>query len=267
MSIDSVLRGLGRALGWIVVASACGVSGAAAQTELPLEDDPLIGDRPDFTESAVTITPGRFQVEAGLTFLDENEEDVSEFGELLIRIGLSPRTELRLTLGSYVSIEPDLGDRVSGLSDASIGAKIVVSESANWNTAVLLGTTVPTGSSEFRDTSLQPGVVFAAERDLSDSVSFGTNAGYVYASADGERYGEFVASAAAGVALTETTGVFFELFGVIPESSAGGPEAYFFDAGVTRLLSANFQLDIRAGAGLNSAATDFFAGAGLIWRH
>lgn len=266
MRIQPRLQALRTALAWAILTTALGCSAAGAQTETTPAEDPLIGDRPDFTESAVTITPGRFQVEAGFTFLDESAEDVQDFGELLVRIGLARRVELRVTLGSYVRVEPTDGADVSGLSDAAIGAKIGISESGGWTTAVLLGTTVPTGASEFRNSSLQPAAVFAAERDLSQSVSLGTNVGYVYASDEGERFGEILASAAVGVPLGETTGAFFELFGVIPESS-GGPEAYFFDAGVTKLLSPNFQLDVRAGAGLNSSAADFFAGAGLIWRH
>ena len=31
-------------------------------------DDPLVTDRPDFTESAVTVTRGRTQIEMGYTF-------------------------------------------------------------------------------------------------------------------------------------------------------------------------------------------------------
>ncbi|MFQ5990494.1 MAG: hypothetical protein ACE5K9_11330 [Candidatus Methylomirabilales bacterium] len=30
--------------------------------------DPLVTDRPDFTESTETVAPGRFQIEAGYTF-------------------------------------------------------------------------------------------------------------------------------------------------------------------------------------------------------
>ena len=73
------------------------------------------------------------------------------------------------------------------------------------------------------------------------------------------------ASAALGFGLSETAGAFVEVFGFIP-SDSGGPETYFFDAGVTQSLNPDLQLDLRAGVGLNSAADDYFVGAGLIWR-
>jgi hypothetical protein len=267
MRYARLFRILLSAAAWSALSLALGLGAARAQSESTAEEEPLVGDRPDFTESALTIAPGRFQVETGLTFIDESSEDVEEIGELLFRIGLTRRVELRVTAGSYVRVEPDFGNDLSGLSNSAIGAKIGLTEGDTWTTALLIGTTLPTGSSDFRDSSLQPSAVFAAERDLTGNVSLGTNLGYVHASADGERFGEALASVAVGVDLGETTGAFFEVFGVIPESSDAGPEAYFFDTGLTRLLSPNFQLDVRAGVGLNSNAADFLAGAGLIWRY
>lgn len=257
------MRRLTRPAFALAILWAFGTAPAGAQ---PSEDDPLIGDRPDFTESAITIAPGRFQLEAGVTHSQGDEEDVDELGEILVRIGLSRRVELRLGLPSYLRIEGQGASDVTGFSDAELGAKIAIAESWGWTTAVLIGTSLPTGSSELRESSLQPGALLAAERDLSPRISLGTNVGYVYSKAGGERHGEVLASVATGIGLGETTGLFVELFGTIPES-AGGPETYFLDAGLTRLLSPDFQLDIRAGVGLNSAADDFFAGAGLIWRH
>lgn len=53
------------------------------------DDDPLVGDRPDFTESAVTIAPGRVQVEAGATFYADTglTYDVNDDLQLDLRVG------------------------------------------------------------------------------------------------------------------------------------------------------------------------------------
>ena len=232
---------------------------------LAQEDDPLVGDRPDFTESAVTVTKGRIQVEAGATHSDAGKGESQEIGEILVRIGLSGQLELRIGLPSYALVDgPGTGDP-SGFVDSSVGVKIALAELRGWTTALLLGTTLPTGSSEFREPHPQPGAVFVAERDLTASVSLGTNVGYGYASAGGEQFGEAIASLAVGFGLGDTTGLFLEVFGTVP-SGRGGPETYSFDAGVTQSLGPDFQLDVRAGVGLNSAADDVFVGAGLIWR-
>lgn len=228
-------------------------------------DDPLIGDRPDFTESAVTVSPGRVQVEAGVTYGEADRDQVLEMGEVLVRVGLHPRLELRIGLNSYAKV--DSGRReFSGLVDSSLGAKIALGKAGGWTRAVLVATSLPTGSREFGEPDLQPEAVFAADRDLSESVSLGTNFGYTYASTDGRRVGEALGSAVLGVAATERVGAFFEVFGIVPLAS-GEPETYFVDAGLTRSLSPGFQIDFRVGAGLNSSADDFFTGAGLTWRH
>ena len=66
----------------------------------------LVTDRPDFTESAVTITPGRVQVEAGASVAEADGTEALAVGELLVRIGLTERWELRLAPGSYERVEP-----------------------------------------------------------------------------------------------------------------------------------------------------------------
>ena len=230
------------------------------------DDDPLVGDRPDFTESAVTITPGRVQIEAGVTYTDDDPVEVWEIGEVLARIGLTDRLELRVGLNSWAQVELPRGRDVSGFVDSSLGIKVALGELGGWTTALLASTSLPTGSSEFREDRYQPDVVFAAERDLSEAVSLGTNVGHAWASDGGERFGESFASAALGVGLSDATGAFFELFGFV-RSSGGGPDTYFFDAGVTHALGPNLQLDFRVGTGLNDEAEDLFAGAGVIWRH
>lgn len=250
------------AAAWLTLLVLATAGAASAE-----DDDPLVGDRPDFTESAVTIAPGRVQVESGATHTDSGDAESQELGEVLVRIGLTPRLELRVGLPSYARVDGLRGNDPSGFTDASLGIKLALGEAGGWTTALLAGTSLPTGSSEFRSSRAQPDVVLAAERDLTDSVALGTNVGfsYGYDSQGGGRFTEFFASAALGLPLGESAGVFVELFGFVP-SSSGGPESYFFDAGVTRGLGPDLQLDVRAGVGLNSAADDYFVGAGLIWR-
>jgi hypothetical protein len=63
--------------------------------------------------------------------------------------------------------------------------------------------------------------------------------------------------------------MFTEWFAFYPTSALAdgiGPEHYF-NGGFTYLVTNNFQLDIRAGLGLNQAADDFFAGTGFAVRY
>lgn len=63
--------------------------------------EPLISDRPDFTESTSTVHPGEVQAEGRYTFSQVSDERSSAAGELLVRIGVTRRAELRLEPGSY----------------------------------------------------------------------------------------------------------------------------------------------------------------------
>ena len=181
-------------------------------------------------------------------------------------MGVARRLEVRIGLNSYARDRAPGVEDSTGFVDSSLGAKVALGETAGWATAILFNATLPTGSSGSRETHPQPEVILLAQRDLTEILSVGTNLGYGYPSSEGERFSEIFGSLSLGVSLGKTVGAFFEVFGFVP-TGTGGPETYFFDSGLTKTLGANLQLDIRLGAGLNSAADDLFAGAGLIWRH
>ena len=57
----------------------------------------LITDRPDFTESTVTVGKGIAQLEFGYTYIDTGDSNVHSLGEPLLRYGiLTEWLELRL---------------------------------------------------------------------------------------------------------------------------------------------------------------------------
>jgi hypothetical protein len=234
-----------------------------------VEEQALVTDRPDFTESAETIAPGRVQLETGYTFADEEgDAETHSWGELLVRIGVSRIVELRLGFNSYLQATRP-GEDPSGVEDSSVGVKIKLQEiregSGRPQVALLLGTTLPTGSSEYRESHLQPGAALALGWALSPRTGLGVNLNYAYLSEEGEQFSEFAGSLALGYALRHRLGGYIEYFGFKPQSD-GGPDTHFLDGGFTWLLSNNAQLDARAGVGLNSAAADYFVGAGAAWR-
>jgi len=71
----------------------------------------LVTDRPDQTESSVTVPIGHVQVEAGWT-MTRNEEgtttvDVHEVPGVLVRTGIHERIELRLGWSGHVSVSSE----------------------------------------------------------------------------------------------------------------------------------------------------------------
>lgn len=241
----------------------CGVPGARAE--------PLVTDRPDFTESAETVAPGRLQLEGGYTFFRVEEEELHSLGELLLRVGLLEQLEFRLAANSYVWLENPGGDD-QGFVNMSLGAKIKLFDAAERfdvirpNVALIFETTLPTGSVDFSADEPQPIGKVALSWDISGSLSLGSNLNYAYLSEEGDRFHQFSGSLALGYQLTEKWGTYIEYFGFVP-ASKDGPNESFFDGGFTYLVNDNLQLDARAGIGaFNGKSPDYFVGIGMSWR-
>lgn len=242
-----------------------GTAGAASSL-----DEPLVTDRPDFTESTDTLPPGHGQLEGGVTLTEIDGDDTTSWGELLLRIGLHERWELRLESGSYAVLRPRGAPSVEGLEDAAIGFKVRLVDARGRRPALsLLGaTSLPTGDSELSSSSWQPSGLVAAAWELSPRLSLGANGGLEYASEEGERFGRGSASVALGFAASDRLGLYAELYGFSRETPRGDP-TLTADGGVTFLLSDDAQLDARIGRRLVAEAGgegENLVGVGFAWR-
>jgi hypothetical protein len=130
------------------------------------EQDPLVSDRPDFTESTGTIAPRHVQVEAGVTWQEVGEEDSLAAGEVLVRLGLGDNLEARLGVGSWSRVDTPVG-RADGYGDPTLGIKVRLTDPQEDRppglpaVALLLGTTLPVGSDELTADEWQPEVKLA----------------------------------------------------------------------------------------------------------
>ncbi|HEX9945053.1 MAG TPA: transporter [Thermoanaerobaculia bacterium] len=249
------------------------VAPLAAQDFSALQD-PLVTDRPDFTESVSTVPPGHYQIEAGTTFARQGDADSSSLGEVLVRIGAGERLEARLGLGSYGRVDPGLPvtGTVSGYEDPSVGLKVRLTEDdpdllapGHPAMALLFATTLPLGSDELTSDEWQPEAKLALSWALTDRWSLGSNLGYAYPAGEDERFHQLSASLTAGLSLTERLGVYLEGFGFSKESTDGSGTRYV-NSGLTWLLSNDLQLDVRIGAGLDDPHPNWFAGLGAAVR-
>ena len=242
--------------------------GALLASSAVADDDPLVTDRPDFTESAVTVTRGRTQIELGYTFTETGDFEEQSFGEVLLRIGWTEIAELRLGLNSWLQVDGP-GVNLSGAEDLTLGCKIRLSDplppgSSLPQVALLFATTVPTGKDEFNAPDPQPSVTLALAWQLSERTSLGSNVGYTRMGESGDRFGEASASLSLGRSLNDRLGGFLEVYTLNRQEGRGDDQ--FVNAGFTWALSADSQLDFRAGTGLDSDGADFFVGAGAAWR-
>jgi hypothetical protein len=252
-------------------AFAIAVLGLAAAA--PAQDsrftEPIVTDRPDFTESAQTVPHGAFQLEAGYTFVSRSGPDEHTFGEVLLRYGISPDLELRLEAPSLVMLSGNTDDEDSGLSDMSLGLKHRLAEQDGWRPAlaVIAALVLPTGTNGFSESTFIPEATLAWSYDLQEPFTLSGNFNLsVPEDDDDDRFLEPSASIALGIGLTDNVGAFIEYFGFYPDLSTDRPNTHYADGGLTYLINPNLQLDARIGAGLNSDADDLFAGVGFAVR-
>ena len=263
------LEGAGLAGLIVLVALLLPLDAAAQEAGSP----PMVTDRPDATESAVTVAPGTFQLESGYTYGKIEGIAVHNLGEILLRIGVTDSVEVRLGANSYQWVRASRATE-QGLEDSTLGVKIKLVDSGGGSgfgspqVAVLASTTLPTGASLLTQEKVQPEVRFAVAWDLSERFALGTNIVYVYGNdvLVDERFHQGGSTLALGYALTDRVGAYVEYFGVYPVLK-DGPSENYVNGGTTFLIDQNFQLDARVGYGLNGLEDDFFVGfgSGVRW--
>ena len=266
--------------------------GSARSAEEP---DTIVTDRPDFTEASSTVGKGRVQLEAGYTFTRDRkagEQFTSHsYPEALLRLGMfADWFELRVgqNFGTERTTMAD-GTRLrsSGADDLYLGVKLGLTEQQAWRPemAMVLQMTVPTGGRDFTAREVLPGLNLLYGWDvIKDKLSVGGSTqanrgrgdvalpdfmGLDQAVTGKHSYLLLAQSATVNYTLTEKLGAYTEWFAFFPHSALGpdiGPEHYL-DGGFTYKLTPTFQLDIRAGMGLNHHAADFFAGSGFAIKY
>jgi len=258
------------------------------------EPDTIVTDRPDFTEASSTVGRGRIQLEAGYTFFRDRSGNTRftahSYPEMLWRIGMfADWFELRIGQNFATEQVAQLGESgsITGADDLYLGCKIGLVEQNGWlpEMGMILQMTVPSGLREFSAREVLPGINLLYSWDvLPDCISIGgsTQANrarstfeipvapdFVDVATVGHSYLEVATSLTVGYTLTKKFAAYTEWFALFPHSSIDpgvGPE-YYFNGGFTYLVTDNFQLDIRAGLGLNDHATDFFTGTGFAVRY
>ena len=245
--------------------------------------EPLVTDRPDFTESTETIEVGYGQLEMGYTFTVDREgsDRVRDHTapELLLRVGLAERLELRIGWNGYAFADQQFvtttsaGRRVTrddwsqGSNDLSLGIKYKFFEqSGPWpHFGIIAAVSVPSGSAGVSSGDVDPAVVFLWAYDVTDRFAVAGNVGVAYPTDAADRFVQTSASLSFAYALTERIGGYVEYFGFYPNTERSDA-AHSINAGLTYLVNNDFQFDWRVGAGLNEEADDFFTGVGLAWR-
>lgn len=245
--------------------------------------EPLVTDRPDFTESAVTVPWGHLQLETGYTFTYRSGDGVRSkdhtLPEMLMRVGLVENVELRVGWEGWSFTQElyreknDAGrtvhrdDHVDGGTDMTVGFKFHLLDQKGLipDFGVIVDTSLPTGEIGKTSGDVDPKIGLLWGYDLNDDWALSGNINFEVPTSDCERFFQTSASISLGYSITEKIGSYVEYYGFYP-NDLGTDCAHYINGGLTYLLTDNVQLDVRLGHGLNHEADDLFAGVGLSVR-
>ncbi len=235
--------------------------------------EPIVTDRPDFTEASSTVGKGVLQLESGYTVVYDQSagetETVHSWGEPLFRLGVW-EDWFELRLGVFPLTERTDDNTTSGVDDSYLGAKFMLTPQAGLAPEMSLvpQMRVPTGSSAFTADEVLPGLNWLYGWDIDDIFSTGGSTQFNRRVDDvGESYTEWAQSWTVNAALADNIGSYLEYFVIAPHSAVAAETEHYVDGGFTYRPVNDVQFDIRAGVGLNEAAADMFAGIGLSLRY
>ncbi len=263
---------------------------------------PLVA-RAQNSESAQTVPPGVVQVEGGVGFARAQSERETSLGDALVRVGLDPKTEVRIGVPSYIFLRG--ASRASGFGDAFIGVKRTLfgdqkaqlapvagndgetkeqaqngrartkraAASGAQQTALagpalglIVGTTLPTGADELSANRFEPQALLAFEATISERVSLASNLGYTSVAGQTRRFGQVFGSLAFGYSAGDKLGYFAEVFGTDRIAADGGTQA-FLNVGAVYVVSDKFELDAGFAPSLSdNARRNYQLGLGFTKR-
>lgn len=247
------------------------VSSATANTWFePVPADRMRGlsaDRPDATESPVTVDAGHVQIEASVfDWSREGRDDSFTVMETNLKLGLTERTDIQFVWESYRFENPaGPGNGAEGFGDVSVRWKWNLWGNDGGDTALALFpfVTIPSGT-EVGSDEWQGGLIIPFSMSLGERLGLGLMAEIdcVDDGSGGHDF-EFVHTAVLGVDLTDRWGCFGEYIGVLGEHRYEASLA----GGLTWSLTENLMLDAGGRIGLNGHAEDVGLFSGFTVRY
>ncbi|WP_452225573.1 transporter [Lacinutrix chionoecetis] len=232
--------------------------------------DALVTDRPDATESPTAMPNGFLQVETGAfyeSFEDNNfkTEDFT-YNTMLVRYGLLNNLELRLGYNYTNSKTKFNGNEITSFNSFSpllLGFKTTIAQEngAMPEIGFLGHLNLPFSvKKEIRPETTGVDFRFSFAHTLSEKSSLSYNLGAIWENDNPEA--AYLYTIAYGYSINQKFGAYLELYGDFPENNKAN---HLWDAGLTYLLTNNFQLDATVGSSITDGQ-DILISAGFSFR-
>jgi hypothetical protein len=236
-------------------------------------------DRPDKTESPVTVDAGHFQLEmdfATYTFDRTNHETTKAWAVAPpnLKVGILNNVDLQVVVETYniqTITDHDTGRerRVSGFGDVTLRLKTNFWGNDGGATAfgMMPFLKLPTAHDDLGNGAVEGGVIVPLLFRLSEDWEIGTDVVVAHArnASQGGYHQEFLQSVTVGHDIGKWSG-YVELFSSVSNESHAGWVATF-DCGVSYKFTKDVQLDAGVNIGLTDAADDWNPFLGLSVRY
>lgn len=228
----------------------------------------LEADRPDATESPITVDGGRWQVES--SWISYSRDDVegtlletTVYGETNLKYGLSDRMDFQAIFAPHVVADTEGGDRVTGFGDVTLRLKYNLwgNDSGATALAALPYVTIPSRT-EVSGSEYEGGVVFPFAWRAGERWSLGAQVEVARVAEDMRHIWDTSVTTVLGLDVTDRVGVYMEYIG-----NAGDHRfRHFFSGGSTLDVSDWVRLDAGAVVGLNEDSEDLTVFTGVTWK-
>lgn len=240
-------------------------------------------ERHDFTQSAVTVGRGVFQVESGYSFFYKETEHETESShtlpEIFLRVGLSEDIEFRVRW-NYAWKFIDQEDDRMGSEDLRYSLKLQMTRHECCGiiptSALEIRSTAPSGGGAFTTNRAEFSLDYIYQWDFSErltlagSTGYGTNGfadfGLLPEHPAEQDFNVLSQSAVLGFELSELNTIYTEWYGIFSSELDDDYVVSIFNIGIDHYLSDDFVVDLRAGVGLTDDSDDFFVGIGGGYR-
>jgi len=219
--------------------------------------DPIVTDRPDFTESSVAVGKGRIQIESGFTAIRTSGDIELSGPELLLRIGATDRFELRFEAPNRIWAEGS----TAAWSTYSIGAKWQIGPFQDGTeSAIISDVSLPTEGGGGGSAS---SVKLCFARALTNDSSISTMFAFECSDLDGPRTETAAWTLSYGRAIGNQSGAFLEF---ASEFRRGSTPRNVVHMGITNQPKPTAQWDIHGGWDLDRLSSGVFIGVGYSIR-
>ena len=227
---------------------------------------PISTDRPDNSDSPYTISKNTFQFETGVNYVSENPLGLSiktlTINTGLFRYGFLDNLELRIGYDfidekknySYSSTNDyktfKISESSNGLNPLLLGFKFLIQNESKGNPGIgfVSNLYLPfSASKDLKPKNTGADFKFALSHSLNKTHNISYNIGVQWGNT--EYFLDYIYSLVYGISIKDRLGLFFEVYGYIPEKSNSNN---YWDSGITYLINNNSQIDMSIGSGIES---------------